>query len=116
MYNQSKPVEKKIISKLLRTGLFTKVGSAFRTDRLKLNGTRYFVMVVSAGPGKERMRWFHVPEGNSVEELGFFKPRATGAITRPDSYMREITLEMLFDEAPKDVVEKLVFHLGTLPK
>ena len=116
MYNQQRPTEKKIIGKLMRTGLFSKVGSAFRTDRLKLNDTRYFVIVVSTGPGKEMMRWFHVPEGISVEELGFFKSRATSAIPRPDTYVREITLETLFEEAPKEIVEKLVFHLNQLPR
>lgn len=115
-YSQNRPVETKIIGKLIKTGLFSKVGSAFRTDKLKLNDTRYFVIVVSAGLGKEKMRWFHVPEGISVDNLGFFKPRATNAILRPGNYIREITLEALFEEAPEEIVGKLVFHLNQLPR
>lgn len=115
-YNQNKPPDTKMINKLLKTGLFSKIGSAFRANKLKLNNTRYFVVIVLGKSGKEEMRWFYVPEGISVEELGFFKPRASNAILRSNSYIRELTLETIFEEAPKEIVGKLIFYLNQLPK
>lgn len=112
---QGRPTDSraKLISKLLKSGLFVKVDSGFRTNYLKLKDTRYYIVLGLDTSEKEGMKWFYVPEGCSAEDLRFHQ---YGARSLGKEFIRKTSLEEVFDNVDPDITEKLAFHFNIIPK
>lgn len=117
---QQRPQQNPIVSKLLKTGLFSKIGTNFRSSNLKLIGTNYYV-IIGGTPVKPIYDWYFIPPGSMpMDECSFFThtPKRLGvaeAMTKENT-ARRVSLEEVFESIPSLLQEKIMYHLNILPK
>lgn len=118
--HQRRPQQNPILTGLLKTGLFAKIGTNFRSSNLKLIGTNYYV-IIGGTAVKPIYDWYYIPPGSMpMDECSFFThtPKRLGvaeAMTKENTAHR-VKLEEVFENIPSSLQEKVIYHLNILPK
>jgi hypothetical protein len=112
--NKSIPKQNQTIIKLLNTGIFSKIGTNFRTNILKLKDTNYYVVI--SEKSNEKIEWYLIPPGSiAIDECIFFKNTAPSILdTSPK--VKKVSIQEVFESSNRIIQDRLMDHISLFVK